>query len=141
MPLAKFVAPFLPGVGADLHLEDDETIVYYVGTQIVNEEYTTRYGPDDELPAGKRDPLAVYEDETLIGWDVYLWRDLVVPSPRGGVVNISDAPPYAPLGTVLVHVRSTEAMLTTLHYRLFAINAGWGMYPDTDSITPDEEPQ
>lgn len=150
MPLAYFVTTHTERVSAHIPLAEGETLTYYPGeTRAIFDVDEQRYEIGelpDPLPENMAqlapNPKAVMdvsdpENPTLSHWLLYTVVEKEVPRPRGGMANVSQAPDGPP-GTMMVIIRSTEATLNALHATLFAENAALGMYPNSDSITPDE---
>ena len=125
MPTAYFITTHTDSVGPYVPLPEGETLTYETGETItVNVDTPTQY---DELPV-------------FLYWLITLRTAEDVPEITGGYVAVSPQPEDLPPGTMMIIVRATEVVLTELHNALFGMRADLGMYPNTDSIMPDEEP-
>lgn len=114
-----------------LPLEDGEDLSYEYGTKSVKRDFDVDT-PEEDDEVLKH--VVIRDPETgEITEEYYIVRRLVeLPHPRGGIICTSEAPPSAPPDTVIVTLASTEAMLNTIHDRLFAEDARLGLYSEID---------
>jgi len=124
-------------------MEDSETLVYQIGTVDVPRDTPVETAdPDNYTPpqdaevVGNPVPIEFDEDDNPTLWQVWVRALETVPHIVGGWMVVSEPNPEPPLNTVVIAVRSTEAYLTTLHDRLFALDNCMGIVPGTE-IQPD----
>ena len=133
------------GGGIAAVIEDGETLTYQDGTvDVMRDTPVETDDPDGyKPPKGATvvgEPLAIEfdKDDIPVLWEVQVRAEETVDKFVGGWSVVSEPNPAPPMDTVVIAVRSTEAMLNTLHARLYAVDNRLGIVPGTE-IVPDEE--
>jgi len=142
MPHALLIVPTDGGINAVM--EEGESLEYQDGEVTVPRDTPTETAdPDKYKPpkgsevVGKPRPIKFDEDDNPVLWEVQVRALQTVDKFVGGWMVVSEPNPEPPLDTMVIAVRSSEAYLTTLHARLFALDNCMGIVPGTE-ITPDD---
>ena len=130
--------------GLDAVIETGESLAYQSGeVDVLRDTFVETADPESyKPPKGATvigDPRAIKfdEDDIPILWELRVRALQTVPKMVGGWMIISNKPPEHPMDTVVIAVRSTEAFLTTLAVRLYAIDNRLGIVPGTEIIADE----